>query len=154
MVPYILIIRRKLDILARSEYLTEVMIQYQDLIHIHVRYTTLIIWGLWNTFAESIYIFGQGLGRDICPVQTHADRKLCRRKNKVNRVSQVKTSSCSAWPRRRPAMNTAQLTSRSRLRTEQPLSISSSTSKVLFTSSKCVLFVLICLDSNLEFSCY
>ena len=46
MVPYIHIIRRKLDILARSEYLTVVMIPYQDLIHIHVRYTKLNILGL------------------------------------------------------------------------------------------------------------
>ena len=138
----------------KLEYSAEFMIQHQDLIHIHVIYTKLNICGLWNRFAASIYIFGQGLGRDICPVQTHVDRKLCRRKNKVNRDSQVKTSSCSAWPRRRPAMNTAQLTSRSRLRTEQPRSISSSTSKVLFTSSRYVLFVLICLDSNPEFSCY
>ena len=53
------------------------MIQHQDLIHIHVIYTKLNICGLRNRFAASIYIFGQGLGRDICPVQTHVDRKLC-----------------------------------------------------------------------------
>ena len=105
-------------------------------------------------FAASIYIFGQGSGGDICLVHTLVDRKLCSVKIQKNSRPQVKTSSFSGCLRRRPAMSTAQLTSRSRLRTEQPRSISSLTSELCLDHPAMIFLFLICLDGSLEFSRY
>ena len=92
-------------------------------------YITEYLGALKHICSVNLHIW-TGFGARYMPSANTCGQKAVRlRKNKVNRDSQVKMSSCSAWRRRRPATNTAQLTSRSRLRTEQPRSISSSTSE-------------------------